>query len=235
MNGAAHGGPSRVEHFIWKAPPAARTVWLLAFAGVSFFVPMLADRWAYDHLFVRNVYDADWARFLRELGWLPTWIIAAFAVWLTTRRPGADPAQPPRAMPIAAGSRAVYLALAPAASGIVCEVLKLLIRRQRPEVGAGDYVFRAWSDHTFSTGGLATPSSHTMVAFAAATALARIFPGARWLWYALAAGTAVTRVMAHAHFVSDVTLGALLGWSVGWGVWIAMHRRTAATPGPTTQ
>ena len=44
---------------------------------------------------------------------------------------------------------------------------------------------------------------------------------------ALAAGCAVTRVLAHAHFLSDVTVGALLGWSAGWGTWIALRRRSA--------
>jgi membrane-associated phospholipid phosphatase len=76
------------------------------------------------------------------------------------------------------------------------------------------------------------PSSHTMVAFAAATALARIFPAARWIWYTLAAGCAATRVLDRAHFVSDISLGALLGWSIGWGVWIALRNRARA-PGQT--
>jgi membrane-associated phospholipid phosphatase len=104
-------------------------------------------------------------------------------------------------------------------------VLKLVIRRERPNTNGGDYGFRPWSDEPFSTAGLALPSSHTMVAFAACTALARIFPGARWVWYGLAAGCAITRVLDRAHFVSDIALGALLGWSVGWGVWIARRTR----------
>ena len=38
---------------------------------------------------------------------------------------------------------------------------------------------------------------------------------------------AVTRVLAHAHFLSDVSVGALLGWSAGWGTWIALRRQSA--------
>ena len=30
----------------------------------------------------------------------------------------------------------------------------------------------------------------------------------------------MTRLIAHAHYLSDVTFGALLGWAVGWGVWM---------------
>ncbi len=228
------------ERLIWRAPLPVRALWLLGLVALFALVPMLRDRWAYDTLYVAQLYDRDWARLLREFGWYPTWLIAAYALWLTGRRRthgtmiGATSGEAGARTPAGgltatwtAGWRAAYLALAPAVSGIVCEVLKLVIRRERPEINAGGYGFRPWSDEPFSTAGLAMPSSHTMVAFAAATALARLFPGARWVWYGLAAGCAATRVMARAHFVSDVTLGALLGWSVGWGVWIAMRRRAA--------
>ncbi|HVZ49889.1 MAG TPA: phosphatase PAP2 family protein [Gemmatimonadaceae bacterium] len=238
MTAARGDSPRWAERHTWKAPVATRTAWLLAFAAVAFFVPMLADRWAYDHLHMADVYDRDWGRFLRELGWFPTWIAVSLGMWLATRRAATAGAASPDATTEAVAMRAspraaAYLFTAPAVSGIVCEILKLLIRRERPETGAGDYVFRAWSERTFSTAGLATPSSHTMVSFAAATALARIFPGTGGLWYLLATGTAITRVLAHAHFVSDVALGALLGWSVGWGVCIAFQGR-AARAGPAT-
>lgn len=224
------------ERNIWRAALGVRTAWLLGFVAVFYFVPMLADRWAYDHVWHNNLYDLDWARFLREMGWLPTWGVAALAMWLITQRRGGTAAATATASATADATSAaavagpspraaLYLVLAPTVSGIACEVLKLLIRRERPELYGGEYGFRAWSDHPFSTAGLASPSSHAMVSFAAATALARIFPRARWVWYSLAAGCAATRVIARAHFVSDVTLGALLGWSVGWGVWIAMRRR----------
>jgi membrane-associated phospholipid phosphatase len=212
------GDPARAERWderhIWRAGLAARTLWLIAFVAVTARLSMFADRWAYDHFNQPNLYDQDWARLLREMGWWPTWAVAAIALWLATR--AADR--------VAAKRSAWLLALAPGLAGILCEVLKLLLRRERPEFGAGEYVFRAWSENPFSTAGLALPSSHTMVAFAAATALARVYPGARWVWYLLATGCAATRVISHAHFVSDVSLAALLGWCVGWGVWIAMQK-----------
>jgi len=202
------------ERMIWRAGLPVRTAWMLAMLAFFFFVPMLRDKWVYDNWYHENLYDLDWARLLREIGWYPTWMIAALALWLTQRHIDV----------VEAKRKALYLLAAPALAGIVCEVLKLSIRRVRPDVNAGEYGFRAWSESPFSTAGLATPSSHTMVAFAAATALARLFPGARWVWYSLAAGCAATRVLAHAHFLSDVTLGAFLGWSVGWGVWLALRR-----------
>jgi len=191
---------------------ARRTMWLALCVMVFGAVPMLADQWAYAHLYQKNVYDHDWARLLRIMGFVPTWGVAALALWLHERPEAAA----------RAAARAWYLIIASLAGGLLAEILKLLLRRERPEANDGAYGFRPWSDHPFSTSGLAWPSSHTMVAFAAATALARLFPRARWVWYALAAGCGVTRIMAHAHFVSDVTLGALFGWCAGWGVWIVM-------------
>ncbi|MGH7560630.1 MAG: phosphatase PAP2 family protein, partial [Gemmatimonadales bacterium] len=63
------------------------------------------------------------------------------------------------------------------------------------------------------------PSSHVMVAFAGAAVLARLFPGAAPVGYLLAAGCALTRVLARAHFLSDVVVGAVAGWAVGALIW----------------
>jgi hypothetical protein len=47
-----------------------------------------------------------------------------------------------------------------------------------------------------------------------------MYPRARWVFYVLAWGCGATRVLSHGHYLSDVTFGALLGWAVGWGVWM---------------
>ncbi|MFN7456396.1 MAG: phosphatase PAP2 family protein, partial [Gemmatimonas sp.] len=44
--------------------------------------------------------------------------------------------------------------------------------------------------------------------------LARLFPRARWVFYALAAGCGLTRVMATAHFLSDTVVAACVAWGV---------------------
>jgi membrane-associated phospholipid phosphatase len=213
MSGA--GGTAMPGAHPWRAGLATRTAWLLAGVIVFAGLPMLADKWVYDHFWLPNIYDRDWARLLRVMGFLPTWLIAAYTMWLQGRE--GDRARSAR--------RVWYLVLAPTAAGLGCEILKLLLRRERPEANGGLYVFRLWSDQTFSTAGLAFPSSHTMVAFGAATALARLYPKANWVWFALAAGCGVTRVLSRAHFLSDATFGALMGWCIGWGVWFVMHKR----------
>ena len=161
----------------------------LAFAG---------DRWAYDHVEMARVYDEDWGRLLRIMGFLPTWALIALGVWLHER-----------GVIALARRRALLILASPIVSGIAAELLKLALRRERPATHDGEYVFRALSERTFSTGGLALPSSHAMVAFGGAAMLAYMYPRTRWLWFALAAGCALTRVLAHAHFLSDVVVGAL--------------------------
>ena len=182
------------------------------------------DGWAYRTLVVPNVYDQDWGRMLRVAGFLPTWAVVSSALALNP--PASGPTR------VSSRSRAYLPLIAATLGGIAAELLKLLLRRERPEAHAGAYVFRSWRDHPLSSSGLALPSSHALVAFAAAAMLAHLFPRARWLWYALAAGCAFTRVLARAHFVSDVTLSAVIGWAVAAVVWrwyLRRERRASAT------
>jgi membrane-associated phospholipid phosphatase len=174
------------------------------------------DGWTYRVLVVPDVYDHDWGRMLRVVGYLPTWAVVSVALALSG--PASGPA-------ISSRWRASMPLIAATVGGAVAELLKLLLRRERPEAHAGAYVFRSWRDHPLSTGGLALPSSHALVAFAAAAMLARLYPRARWLWYALATGCALTRVLARAHFLSDVTLSAIIGWGVAVLVWRWYLRR----------
>ena len=193
-----------------RAPLAVRATVALAITLAFLLIPAFGDQWAYSHLYRARLYDLDWAMALRATGTLYVWIPVALIIWLVQREHDATLAK----------RRALLVLGSPVLAGLLCEVLKLLIRRERPDVDGGSWVFRAWSDHTFSTAGLATPSSHTMVAFGAATMLARMYPRARWVFYVFAWGCGATRVVSHGHYLSDVTFGALLGWAVGWGVWM---------------
>ncbi len=196
---------SRWERYS-RTPLALRATVALAITLVFLVVPALGDQWAYAHLYVVKVYDHDWAMALRATGTLYVWSPVVLIIWLVQRPHDAVVAK-----------KNAYLLLGSAAlAGLLCEVMKLVIRRVRPEVGAGEWVFRDWSDHPFSSAGLATPSSHTMVAFGAATMLARMYPRARWVFYAIAWGCGVTRVLSRNHFLSDVTCWGAAG--VGGGV-----------------
>ncbi len=184
----------------------------LLVAVLALAAALALDRAAYTWLSDPGVYDKDWGRALRSLGFLPTWIVAAAALAL---QDGPARGRPPGRV----YARALFLLATPTVAGIVGAVLQLLIRRERPWAHHGDYVFRPFSDRPFYGGGLAMPSSHAVVAFGAAFALARLFPRAAPVWYLLAAGCALTRVMARAHFLSDVVLAAIVAWLVAALLW----------------
>lgn len=190
-------------------------------AAAAILLAHLVDRWAYAHLYLPRFQDTDLGRMLRVMGFLPLWLAGALALVLHDR-------------PLHAArtgyewlSRGLLLAGSATAGGVAAELLKLVFRRERPRAHAGAYVFRAWSDHPLSTGGLAFPSSHVLVAFGAVAMLALLFPRARWVWYTLGVGCAFARVAAGAHFVSDVTAAAVVGVLVAQGLWRLYLRRLA--------
>lgn len=166
----------------------------------------LLDGWLYTHFRIEDVYGDDWGRALRVMGFLPLWLVAALALALVDReRYGYK--------------RGALLAGSATLGGISAELLKLLLRRERPYANEGEYVFRAFSERTFSTGGLALPSSHALVAFGAAAMLSRLFPRARLVWWSVAWGCGLTRMAAGAHFFSDIVVAAIVGWIVAWVLW----------------
>jgi membrane-associated phospholipid phosphatase len=177
-------------------------------AVLAIAASLLLDRWTLQHIVFPRTLEEDWGRLLRAMGYLPTWIAAALALWLHER-----------GVVAAARRRALLLIGSPALAGIVAELLKLALRRGRPLANDGEYVFRPFTERPFSSGGLALPSSHTMVAFGAAAMLACLFPRARWVWFALAAGCGLTRILGQAHFLSDVVVGALAAMATTMWLW----------------
>lgn len=190
---------------------------VLAAAG-ALALSVILDPWVWRNLSLAGIYERDWGRMLRVSGSLVFWAPLALAVWLAMRRAGQ-----PRP------GRAVLLFWGPALAGGVAELLKLLVRRERPGFAGGAYVFRDFAERTWSTSGLGFPTSHGMVAFGGAAVLAGLFPGTAPVAYAIAAGCALTRVLAGAHFASDAVGGAIFGWAVGTFLW----RRYGALPTPT--
>ena len=62
------------------------------------------------------------------------------------------------------------------------------------------------------------PSGHTTAAFAMATALTWRWRRAAVLWYLLAIGVAISRVLVNRHFPSDVIIGAWIGTAAAWAI-----------------
>ncbi len=172
-------------------------------AAVAVGTATRLDGWTYRHFVMLDVYEHDWGRLLRIVGYLPTWIAVAAGAAAADRRV--------RTWREAAATPCAFVLYAATLAGLVAEPLKILIRRDRPDAGHGTYVFRAWSDRPLSSAGLGMPSSHAIVAFGAAAMLWRVYPRGRALWVALAIGCAATRVASQAHFLSDVVVAAMLG------------------------
>jgi len=168
----------------------------------------LLDWWAHSTLANERLADKDLGRMLRVMGFLPFWLLAALALGFC------DAAHHARRY-----GRALLLFFGAGLGGLAAEILKIVSRRERPNAEIGEYVFRGWGEQPFHTGGLGLASSHAGVAFGAAFMLARIFPRARWVWYALGAGCAYSRVAAGAHFVSDVVVAGVLAWAVVALLW----------------
>jgi membrane-associated phospholipid phosphatase len=172
-------------------------------AAVVTALAFLLDPWVWRHLAYPTVYEHDWGRLLRVMGSMVLWLPLTVAVWLESR------ARQPRT-----AGQSWLLLIGPAAAGILAEILKLFLRRERPNLHNGEYVYRGFADRPFDTRDFGLPSSHAMVAFAGATVLARRYPHAAPAFYLLAAGCGLSRVIAQAHFLSDALTAGIAGWAV---------------------
>ncbi|MCZ7656639.1 MAG: phosphatase PAP2 family protein [Xanthobacteraceae bacterium] len=100
-----------------------------------------------------------------------------------------------------------YVFLAIALPGLVVTVAKRLIGRVRPSE-LGHFAFFPWS---WQPSYASLPSGHATTAFAAAMAIALLWPRARIPIFVFAIGIALSRVVISAHYPSDVLAGAFVG------------------------
>lgn len=97
-------------------------------------------------------------------------------------------------------------------SGVLVHILKNIFGRQRPHLtdNYDPFVFNPfnfhWDFHSL-------PSGHTQVMFTVAAMMTVAFPKFRMFFYAGAIGISFTRVMIQYHFLSDVILGAWVGYA----------------------
>ena len=199
---------------------------LLAFVALALIDQRLLLAVAPDTADARErIANKDWNRLLRVAGYVPTWLLVAFCLWLhdawSTRR-GHRPALPEDPRPLSVPDRAVLLVLGVAAAGLVAELGKVLVQRHRPVLddAAPAWVLQ-WAQSAPYDASFAMPSSHAAVAFGAAFALGRLFPAVRWPVLALAIGCGLTRMLAGRHFATDILVAgvlAYLGVALVWRV-----------------
>ncbi len=114
-------------------------------------------------------------------------------------------------------TRTAWLAAeAVADSEVVATALKYATRRQRPEYFSKNANFAdSWFENGPGTGSF--PSGHTITAFSVATIIARRYGNHRWVpfvSYGLAGLVGFSRLSLSAHFLSDVAVGGMLGYSI---------------------
>ena len=128
--------------------------------------------------------------------------------------------------PYAQGT-ALLAGVAVADSEITAEVLKLVTRRARPEsISAnGNFADSFLDSRSITQGGF--PSGHTTAAFSVATVMSRRYGhDHRWVpyvAYGVAGAIGFSRVTLSAHNVSDVFVGAALGYAISRFVVLGHH------------
>lgn len=199
-----------------------RWLWRALFAMLLVLAVSLLDRWIYltfNSTALLGISKAtlesrDWYQALRQVGYLGTWIVVALAliaqgaVFQRSRRKHGM-----RFNVHAAVRPGLAAFLAAGLSGLFAEVLKDVFRRHRPIPGTGEYAFD-WFGGGVDNLGYGLPSSHAAVAFGGAFLLAYAYPGTRPILIAVAAGCAFTRILAGAHFATDVLVAAMLSYAV---------------------
>ena len=200
-------------------PPRLSADRVLRFVGVGLVAVLVAhalDGWGHRNIHVDRIIEKDLWWTFRVYGAMYLWLGVAAMFILIDSRPTALASHLKDRF-----SRAVVLLMSLGSAAAVAELGKLTFRRSRPdrvEEHTG-YVWNWPAENLFNSSGMGLPSSHTAVAFGAAAALAYLHPRYAPLWFALAAGTALQRVAARAHFLSDVTLAACVGIAAGALVW----------------
>lgn len=205
-----------------------RWAWWLAGAVAALVMAHLMDRPAHDALAVSKPTLTRWEQHawylsIKAVGSWPTWAGVALVLlaldWLLARC-ARSAGRASRSL----WRRALPVALAPAAGGLAAELAKLLLGRERPtRLADGEfiyqgYVWRPLGQGFFDATNLGLPSSHAATAAGGAVALGLVVPRLRAVAWSLAAACALSRVVASAHFLSDVTVGALLGGAIAYAL-----------------
>lgn len=111
--------------------------------------------------------------------------------------------------------RALFLFSSIAFSGIVADIIKVLVGRYRPEMffekGLYGINLLNFSFSNFSHGLTSFPSGHTATTFSLAWALALFSPRTRIPLFFLAVIVGASRVIITSHYFSDVLGGAYVG------------------------
>lgn len=149
--------------------------------------------------------DNDFWIFFEQLGLVWIGLLACIFMWFY------DPAKRKYVVVFVASS---------IITGLLVEIMKRTTGKIRPEpyfstYGAYFHVrFLGFLKGWMVNAPVSFPSGHSAQVFVTATFLATLYPRVRWMFYGVAACTAISRVLTNAHWLSDIYLSVLLGYFV---------------------
>ncbi|MBK7403149.1 MAG: phosphatase PAP2 family protein [Phycisphaerales bacterium] len=220
-----------------RSRPGAKAVVLMAILVAGFVVLTAADGWVYRLVGPsldsrRGLESRAWYILLRNVGSLWLWLLVGAVIAGADARRGLSR---PRWV------RGAFVAASAALAGGGAELLKLIIARERPatiqhvEGGVDALVYQGYHFRGLFAGfadgsNLGMPSSHAATAAGGAFALLWLCPRAGMPAVVLALGCGITRVLAGAHFATDVYAGIVLGWIAAWTLGRVFRVRRCGEP-----
>jgi len=165
---------------------------IIAAFSAYFFIDKPLALWLSQHDFALYQY-------ITKLGDAVLWIVPSLLLYLYFRKKTPQKAK-----------KALYVLGSVAISGIVVDILKPLIGRARPKELLHHH-FYGFDPFTFKASFWSMPSGHSATAFSGFVALAFLYPKYRYLFFAFATLTALSRVLLTKHYLSDVLIGSTIG------------------------
>jgi len=149
--------------------------------------------------FLKKLVKGEYYNFFQQIGVIYTGIFVSLFLWIHDR---------PRRKYVLVFIAAMIVAV------IFVWFMQHTVGKLRIKEGNPALVYLPFPRGWLQAAGLAFPSGHTTFAFVLATLLAWAYPRAKWLFYAVAAGCGISRIVTVQHWLSDVYAGALLGYAV---------------------
>lgn len=101
-------------------------------------------------------------------------------------------------------------------TALVGFLLKIAVQRARPYQQGIVEVLAILQKESHNIWNFSFPSFHTMLAFCAIPILSKEFPKLKYFWIIFAGIIAFLRIYFGVHFLSDVIVGGVIGYLIGW-------------------
>jgi len=228
-----HDGATPIVAFVdWlgETPSGRRGLWAASFVLTEIVAIVWVDRPVADFFHADGGALQPFFETVQRFGLGYPYLVLSALAFVVLRWGG----ELERLRPRAAAMRALayipgFIFVAVAVSGLLADVLKVVVGRARPKLlfAAGTYDFTWFGFHADHW---SFPSGHATTAAALMTALWCLWPRPLWLYVAAAALVAASRVITGQHFLSDVIAGAAIGVVATrvLAAWMLQQRAAAA-------